>query len=308
MPAWYLFGKLIIHSVNIGKSAKKMSFWTCLFAYFLVIVLPYIPLLLAGEYLSDVVNALVVAALVLAIFLPMSRIFLPGKVESILWGIYGYVYDGLLSFYPYTNLVKKAVDRLKVSSSDEVLDLGCGTGNACVLILKNQPKSLLAADGSASMLKQAKRKLQDSGNTKIYKQDAVKFLKSLPDNSQDKILMINLIYAVHNRAELWQHAIRVIKKEGHIVMTSSDRGGSWSIIKEHLSHHSFLSLLRPKLTAVFLIDGLISSFASSGGFHFISKEEMVNEISQAGGKAEDIERCYGGSQDGVNLMMTIRRA
>jgi len=158
------------------------------------------------------------------------------------------------------------------------------------------------------MLRPARRKLAGKPCVKISKLDAVEYLKLTPSKSIDKILMINVIYAVHNRDELWQEIMRVVNTNAKIVMTSSDRGGSFAIIKEHLRHGNPIMLLHPKLIAVFIVDSLISTIASTGSFHFISQQEMIDEIQKSGGAVSDVKRCYGGKKDGVNLMMTVTKA
>ncbi len=305
LPVWYLFSKLIVYSLRPKQAVKSLRFWVSLVIYLSLLALPYLLLLQQADTFSSTFKAVLYGLLIFIFAVPLAQIFLSKRIESLLWGLYGYVYDGLLHFYPYKNLVDEAVKRLKIKNNDQVLDLGCGTGNASLKILLQEPKFLQSVDGSSSMLRPAKAKLADFQNVKIYKQDAVEYLRQLESKSLNKILLINVLYAVHNGDELWQELLRVLKDDGLIVMTSSDRGGSLALIKDHLRHASIFQLMHPKLVAVFAIDSLISIIASSGNFHFISQQEMINGIEAAGGKATSITRCYGGEKDGVNLMMTI---
>jgi len=133
-PAWFFFGKLVIYSFNLKTSLKSVKFWGCLVVYIFIIILPYLPLFIFGEDFSGLLSAFIAAALLLAISMPLARIFLAKRIEKILWGIYGYVYDGLRHFYPYTHLVDMAVKRLDVQPENRVLDLGCGIGNVSELI------------------------------------------------------------------------------------------------------------------------------------------------------------------------------
>ncbi len=307
LPAWYLLGKLVVYSASPGKRLASFSFISLFISYQLVIALPYIPVLIFGTELSGFVKSVVVGIITVGFLLSLVRFFVASRVEKVLWGIYGYVYDGLRYFYPYTHLLSMAAERLEIEPESIVLDLGCGSGNGSLLIANQKPSKLVSVDSSSSMLRPAYKKLKTFDFVTIKKQDALSFLKSAGNEEFDRVLMVNVLYAVNDREVLWRELMRVTKKDARIIMTSSDRDGNFAIIKEHLAHASFFKLLHPKLLGVFIVDSLISSFAGQGVFHFISKEEMIAEIEAAGGKVSDIERCYGGKKDGVNIMATVTK-
>jgi ubiquinone/menaquinone biosynthesis C-methylase UbiE len=307
VPAWLLLGKLVALSFSLRSSVYAVKFWLFLVLYLFLIVSPYLVVLGFVGSVSGLWSAVIYGLLALSLVTVVVRIFFAHKVEASLWWVYGFVYDGLRQFYPYQQLVGQAVARLDVHPNEVVLDLGCGTGNASLLIHTHNPQRLYMADNSSSMLRQAHRKLGDKKNIQITRQDAVAYLKNLPASGLDKILLINVVYAVHDRDVLWAELLRVLRPDGVIVSTSSDREGSFVLIQEHIKHASFYTLLHPKLIAVFVIDSLISSFASAGTFHFLSQKEITAEITQAGGRVSNIVRCYGGAERGVNLMMTISK-
>jgi ubiquinone/menaquinone biosynthesis C-methylase UbiE len=308
LPAWFLLGKLVALSFSLRSSLVSVKFWGILILYLFVIALPYLAVLSQLNTASKLLQAIVTAILILSLLIVLVRVFLARRVEAALWWVYGFVYDGLRSFYPYQLLVSRAVERLDPKHDEIVLDLGCGTGNASELIAERKPKHLYMADNSSSMLRQARRKLKRFENVAISRQDAVDYLRTLESGKVDKVLLINVVYAVHNREELWAELLRVLTDDGKITSTSSDKEGNFVLIKEHLAHAQWYRLLYPKLIAVFVIDSLISSLASAGTFHFLSQEEITSEIQRSGGKVQDIERCYGGPEEGVNLMMTISKA
>lgn len=308
LPAWFLLGKLVALSFSLRSSLMSVKFWAMLIFYLFVIALPYLAVLSQLNTASRLLQAIVTAILILSLLIVLVRVFLARRVEAALWWVYGFVYDGLQSFYPYQLLVSRAVERLDPKHDEIVVDLGCGTGNASELIAERKPKHLYMADNSSSMLRQARRKLKRFENVAISRQDAVDYLRTLESGKVDKVLLINVVYAVHNREELWAELLRVLTDDGKITSTSSDKEGNFVLIKEHLAHAPWYRLLYPKLIAVFVIDSLISSLASAGTFHFLSQEEITSEIQRSGGKVQDIERCYGGPEEGVNLMMTISKA
>ena len=88
-------------------------------------------------------------------------------------------------------------------------------------------------------------------------------------------------------------------------MTTSIAAGSGVIIKEHLQHDRWWRLLHPRLLAVGAIDALISELSRTSVFEFPPRRQLLNEIEQAGGGVSEVERCYGGSQKGVNIICTI---
>lgn len=307
VPAWYLVGKLAAWAATPGKRLVSPAFFGLFLLYEAVIALPYLPILIFGSDLPGIVRAVAWAVLIAGLLVASLRFFAAKRIERILWWVYGFVYDGLRQFYPYRSLIENAVDRLEVRPTDRVLDLGCGSGNASERIAALRPAALACVDASTSMMRPLRKKLHGYPAT-LVESDVVAYLKNCPGGSFDKIVLINVLYAVHDRQALWRELLRVVASGGRIVMTSSDRKGSAPLIKEHMSHASLWRLLHPRLLGVFVVDAMISSFAGTGVFHFISKSEMIAEIEAAGGVASRIERCYGGSKDGVNLIMNVEKS
>jgi ubiquinone/menaquinone biosynthesis C-methylase UbiE len=219
------------------------------------------------------------------------------KHQSFLWNIYGHVYDGLLHFWPYQNLLKQVNQKADLKAGERVLDLGCGTGNVLEMILDVPQTTAIGVDVSASMLAQARKKLQaevQEGRLVLENADLLSFLKSQPTDSFDKIIMSNVLYAVADRQSIWQEIKRVLKPKGVVVVATALSTNSWPIIREHFQHAPFWSALRPSLLAVFLVDGLINIFGQAGSFEFPSEDLIFSEIIKAGGSHTDSARVYGG--------------
>ena len=217
--------------------------------------------------------------------------------EKALWWVYGHTYDGLLKFWPYQNLLRLMLERASIKPGLNVLDLGCGTGNLLAEAFRYDI-SATGVDISSSMLKRAEKKLGDeikAGNLKLIKSDVVEFLKTQPDSSYDRILMTNVVYALHNRDQLWEESKRVLKPGGLIVCSTADSTDSHQIVREHLEHRPWYTLLRPRLIGVGVIDGLINAFGYAQKLPFPDEALILEEVKKAGGTVSSLERCYGGA-------------
>ena len=231
------------------------------------------------------------------------------QVVNFLWNQYSKTYDGLLYFWPYVNLISMLKKRLSVKEGDVVLELGCGTGNILYSLLENKPSKLVGVDISKGMLSVAANKLANERSipTQLVQSDLVSYLNNATTQSVDKIVTCNVLYAIEDQKVLWQEIIRVLKDDGLVVVTTSVRVGSFPIIKEHIKHSSFINLLRPKLLGVFLIDSLINGLGHSGHFAFHDENALRKAIEDAGGHASDFERCYGGPEEGVNIIFQVNK-
>lgn len=72
---------------------------------------------------------------------------------------------------PHADMGTPALDRLELEGDERVLDVGCGTGRVTERLLERLPRgSVIALDGSASMLEEARRRLARFGNRVSYVQ------------------------------------------------------------------------------------------------------------------------------------------
>jgi ubiquinone/menaquinone biosynthesis C-methylase UbiE len=218
------------------------------------------------------------------------------------------VYDGLLHFYPYQHLQELVYDEVNPTKNMRILDLGSGSGNQTIKLAKIGC-SIDAVDNSQSMLKRLdkKKKLNNYDNIQIFHADLISFLERTTANSYDRIVLTNVLYTVQDREVFWKEIMKTLKNDGKIVATNSDRSGSGSLIREHILHKNRRSLLRPKLVAVFVIDMLISEMSKSGQYSFIDQKTIEKEVSDVGAKFTYIKRCYGGDEEGVNILFDITK-
>lgn len=270
--------------------------------YRAVIILPYLWLLLAGDqYLSDIIESIIIGFLVTGILLAIVRLVYREKFISLLWQIYAYVYDGLLYFYPYQYLINRVAGLVNEDKPVRVVDLGGGSGNVTRLLTAKQ-RTLV--DSSSQMIKRAKSRLTHK-DIDFITQDIEEYV-SRTQEVFDSIVMNNSLYVIQDRKMFWADAHRILSAQGQIIISNSDSEGSLPIIKEHIHHRGFFSLLRPKLLAIFMVDQLINSLSSTGSFSFVSYDTIVEE-TRGLFDVSFIERCYGGDTNGVNIIVRLNK-
>ncbi|HVY53024.1 MAG TPA: methyltransferase domain-containing protein [Gammaproteobacteria bacterium] len=304
--AWKMLAQLVAVSAH-GHSVKSFRFWYLFVGYRVVIAAPYLAFLALGQNVPTSIRKLVFWWIVLGIVLGMLRFVGAERVSRFLWWSYGHVYDGLLKFWPYHNLLKEVVDRLELKPGMKLLEAGCGTGNVIKLAVR-RGALVDGVDDSSSMIRTARKKLASEltlRKARLYKQDLLTFLQETPRAEYDRISLVNVLYAVGDRKEIWRQCLRVLKPGGKIVVTTSDKGGSLVLIKEHLDHASCWKLFSPRLLAVVIIDFFISELAKAGPFEFPSKENLVREVKGASAQVCDMGRIYGGDENGVNVIFTV---
>lgn len=219
----------------------------------------------------------------------------PNYASRFLWWLYGFTYDGLLTFYPYQKLRDIVIKKSEVKKNDRVLDLGCGTGNYLEKLQYLTEKQLTGVDISGSMLTVAKKKLKNSVESKhvaLYQNDILQFLKSQPTGAFDCVISVNVIYALNNRDELWKELLRVISKSGRLIAATAVHTGRKNFISEQLRQVGLLKSLRPKLLGVLIIDSLIDLFGFSGTFAFPDEKTLRDEIVRAGGCMSESQSAY----------------
>jgi ubiquinone/menaquinone biosynthesis C-methylase UbiE len=304
-PAWRLFMILVAEIVRPHKLRWGRVVWIFVL-YRLIIAAPYIVVLILGQgTLGPVISGVLIGLVVLGLVTSFLRLFATQTIANVLWRLYALTYDGLRYFYPYRHLLQLQIERVKAPKQGTIIDLGCGSGNMLPLLTNAFPEAnIIAVDPTAGMLKRAQRKAK--GIT-FMQQDGLAYLKNQPDASADAVIMSNVLYTITDRSVFWPELLRVLKPNGMAVITNSDRAGSAAIIKEHLTHDSWIKLLHPTLIMTGIIDGMISELSKVGTFHFVGLKELEAEVAGAGGKLTQPVRCYGGDKDGVNLLFTVTR-
>src|SRR5271157_642462 len=148
--------------------------------------------------------------------------------QTVSWSRYATVYDTLLLEFPeYLELVKQVTSL--VGSSRRCLDLGAGTGNGALrLLADNEKREVWAIDINDTMLRNFRAKLEASGldysdRLTVLKDNMIR-LDALPPKSFDAAVMINVLYAVADRAEeCLSNVNRVLKMGGVLALSTPHR-------------------------------------------------------------------------------------
>jgi ubiquinone/menaquinone biosynthesis C-methylase UbiE len=303
--AWKMLARLTIWSATRRHRWWSPRFWSYFVLYRIVIAAPYLAFLALGKGTPPTLTRIIWGWVILSLFFGLLRFVGAERTIRTLWWGYGFVYDGLLRFYPYRRLLDQVAARLKLRDGLRLLELGCGTGNVIARARQEADVEVVGVDNSATMLRRAQAKLGDDPRVKLVRSDLMGFIRRQPDRSFDRISLVNVLYAIPDREELWRECVRVIRTDGFIVATTSDRGGSAAIIREHRQHESLWRLASLRLAAVVIIDFFISELAKGGPFEFPSRDRLLEEVKVSGGDSRQIERCYGGAEHGVNLLFHV---
>lgn len=234
------------------------------------------------------------------------------RFQILFWSAYSRVYDGLLKLRPYADLVADSVDRLDVTEGAVVVDLGCGTGNclnAVVAKYKGLPTELIGVDSSPQMLKTASRKLSSDRRIQLFNASLLDWLGDRSPDSVDAAISVNVLYTMQpsDRERFWTGLGAALKRGGSAVVVTTDRPGIGPVAKEHFAEVPLWRAFPPRLVAVLLMNMVIWMFESNSVYDPASLETLVSEAESAGLSVVETQRCYGGSVDGVDVMLVLTR-
>lgn len=147
------------------------------------------------------------------------------KEDSEHWGRTAQTYDTEYRRYVGEALENEIRSWLvqQFTASDEVLELGCGTGIFSAMIA-DRVKRLTATDLSPEMLEQAKRRLGDYDNVQVQKEDA--YGTSFADDSFNAVLAVNLLHHAHAPAAVARECRRVLTPGGKLVVVDCTGHGA----------------------------------------------------------------------------------
>jgi ubiquinone/menaquinone biosynthesis C-methylase UbiE len=132
-------------------------------------------------------------------------------------------YDKQAGSYDRTwrRYITRTLEFLKASisfnSSDQILDLGCGTGELELLVLKERPEqTVVGVDISEKMLELARQKCSGYPNVGFVKVDAAAL--PFPDQSFDLIVSANSFHYFNQPEKCLAEVRRVIVPTGSVVV------------------------------------------------------------------------------------------
>ncbi|MDI6822150.1 MAG: methyltransferase domain-containing protein [Actinomycetota bacterium] len=229
--------------------------------------------------------------------------------STFFWNLYGICYDGINIAMPYRKLLFDAYINLDIRPGHKILDAGCGTGNFERFISSRNipPIEIEAVDFSPIMLSRARKKCKD---LKFVNFALVNLDGKLPypDDTFDRILCINVLYALENPQNTICEFIRVLKPEGKMVLTNPKPDSRFApLIQDHFKRigniwgfsrkAGVLAKTLLMLSTIGLIPILINVFiidkkGRKQEYHFLPEEEFVTVFKQNGFGGIEIEPAY----------------
>ena len=181
------------------------------------------------------------------------------------WDIYAFCYDSISHLAPYREMLRIVSEELNLRPKMRVLDAGCGTGNF-EKYLRNRgiECEIVGIDFSEGMLRRARNKCKD-GSTEFCRADLVHPLPFL-DGSFDRILCINVLYAVSNAQRVLDEFYRVLKKGGRLIVVDPREDAKFmQIFWEHFANTNlrerifrFIELCNPLVLSRLITVGVLN--------------------------------------------------
>ncbi len=153
------------------------------------------------------------------------------------WDTYSKYYDGVYQLMPYRKLLWDAFEALDMQPGMRILDAGCGTGNFEHFVAEKDhpPVEIDAVDFSKEMLARARTKCAHLDHVRFAQADLNGRLP-FPDATFDRIVSINVLFALEDWDATVREFLRVLKPEGRMVLTSSLSEFNWApILREHVA-------------------------------------------------------------------------
>ncbi len=133
-----------------------------------------------------------------------------------IWANYASVYDELLlHFTDYMNLLEKVAKQM--AGIEQCVDLGAGTGNSALALLRSSPtRSVVAVDSSDAMLRRLRKKLDARfpGRLQIYQCD-IQSMPCFASESFQGATMVNTLYALPEPKDCFRGSASHIKRRRH---------------------------------------------------------------------------------------------
>jgi ubiquinone/menaquinone biosynthesis C-methylase UbiE len=143
---------------------------------------------------------------------------LADEIKEKYWSRFSATYDENQEYVvgkTFLNEIKRNIYNL--SDLGEVLELGCGTGYFTESIVKNA-KHVFATDLSEELLENAKKRLSSIKHITFQKENC--YSTFFESEKFDTVFMANLIHVIEDPLKVLQECVRVLKKDGLLIITS----------------------------------------------------------------------------------------
>lgn len=194
---------------------------------------------------------------------------------------YSKSYDLVYGLMSYRKLLWDSFESLDLKSGMRVLDAGCGTGNFEQFISeKSHPPIVVdAIDFSAGMLALAAQKCAHLDHVTFSEADLSGRL-AFDDDTFDRIVSINVLYAVPDWRATIRELLRVLKPGGRLIVTSTKVGWSYGpILTDHFSRVRNVWGLSRKMSA---LATPLRWFSPKGVGSFVSNVLVQDRLEREG--------------------------
>jgi ubiquinone/menaquinone biosynthesis C-methylase UbiE len=218
------------------------------------------------------------------------------REEDGFWNLYSRYYDSIYNLMPYRKLLWDTYQALDLQAGMRVLDAGCGTGNLEHFIGQKQPPAMTidGVDFSTGMLGVAQRKCADLDWVTFRQAD---LCQPLPyaDATFDRIVSINVLYALPERDKTLRELLRVLRPEGRMVLTSPTPEFDWKpLVADHFRRipniwgtwrrvrtvlRTIGVLATTALTMMIMDFAVIGRREDSGEYHSLDRDELAGLLS-----------------------------
>lgn len=236
------------------------------------------------------------------------------KIKKLLWDLMAFFYDKFFNYFPpYQSLLKSIINGLNNEDNNPIyiLDAGCGTGILSFELAKKADNFvIIGVDNSASMLRQARKKIKKFKIKNIFliNQDLNKefgfFINE--KNKFNKVFLIHSLYLLENPNKFLKDLNYFICEKGEIFLCNPCREihakefilGGKLFLKEIYYKKGFLAIY------IFLIYALLMGFMNffiqiekkKRGFYCWNAEEIFYLLKKSGYKIKWIQKsCLGES-------------
>lgn len=140
--------------------------------------------------------------------------------HELMWEIYAASYDQVLLELPfYQEVLQRHIAAMNQASIMNILDVGAGTGNVAIQLLREN-KIITAVDTSNAMLNKCYSKIDDTIVSRFtIIEDTAERLPHLPDACFDGITVLLAFFDMRNPFAALEEAIRLLKPGGTLIVT-----------------------------------------------------------------------------------------
>lgn len=303
IPSWFALMRFVL-------SFKKRNLRVAI-AWFIVLsillALPYLYLIFSSKNVPwQFTMALFLIPIYGLLKIVVNREkFLAKKTEQIFWSIYAKVYDLLLYFDPYKQLLRQLVQEIILTKpSGKVVDVGCGTGNLATLLAENLGYTILGLDNSVAMLSRAEKKKYDKQRVSFKQVDLESKNFQLAIHSKFDIGIINnVLYTLKSPITVLSQIKLLLNNDGVLIISEPKQGSSlYTLFKEHYKplskHFSFSNFIRSirdffALMIIGIFNFVISFRARGrGSYSFFRLNDLTQLVQSAGFKVETVGSSY----------------